>query len=611
MADQSRRISILGQLRKDYAEVLTPILISYLPGLQDASSATARPRFYSVAEPKISSREYEEQVTEFSYLLVEGQPDEPTLFALFDKLGDLVPAAREKILTALEALDLGTLDQEYAHRLWVKLQKLHRAHELFASAQWAWNADLCRRVAGICERLEPTDPVKRNAWLFEKAKMFLQTSLEEPMPEFEARLKDRRTQALRQIFAQFSLEEVMNQIKFFEDTSAVGEIIAEQELLDVDLTYLLQLFASEDASRFQFALGYALCLVLKQGFSEVCCRLPDGAPPRAYAGFAFACDFSPEVWDWLEERDKAVQNEYWSKVRPFKLLESEDFIERASVAFCQRGRAATAINLLVQELYSNNRLSKGLVINILNAAGQTDSNSWLEGDVLFRYNLNLLFKFLKKQGITRAELEQLELLHLPHLIASHTAEQPAALFQALQLEPEFYMNCTVWSLSGESVRPAFRSEAFRNLVDQWTLAGNLWWDRDPSFGDVKSWIQTLRTLAEAKGLLSDIDRRIGRMLAFAPPKIQSHIVPIVVSQILNVIVSPEIESGLTNGLFDRRGVYSRGLSEGGQSTRALATSFENRAAEIDVEYPRTAKILQRLAASYHSKADMEDQERLL
>ena len=82
-------------------------------------------------------------------------------------------------------------------------------------------------------------------------------------------------------------------------------------------------------------------------------------------------------------------------------------------------------------------------------------------------------------------------------------------------------------------------------------------------------------------------------------------------QILNVIASPEIESGLLTSLFEQRSVHWREPDEGGQSTRALASNLESRAVEIEPNYPRAAEILRKAAASYHSLADMEDQERLL
>lgn len=621
-APHAKRISILSQLRREYPQVVTPILISFLPSLHDSSSPTARPQFRPIAELTVSPSEYREQVKELSQLLVEDQPDETSLFSLLDRLGNLVPEACEKILVSLENMDLNAVDQGYAYRLWAKLQRLHREHQIFASAEWAWNDALRGRVERICQGLEPHDSLRKHAWLFERAETFLRTSLDEPMPEFEHRLKERRAGALREIFAENPIENVMNQIELFEDARSVGQLVAEQQILELDLGYLLQLFTSDNKKCFEFALGYALSLVHTQGFVNVSGRLPNGASPQAYVGFAFACPFNPEVWDWLDTREDAAKDEYWRKVRPFNLLESEDWIKRAVDEFLNHGRPSTAVDLLVQELYKAKSLSTELVIHVLEETGKTDSDFEVQAEnPMLRYNLNLLFEFVKARGIAEEKLKELELMHLRHLIGSNSAEPTSALFRALQTQPEFFVDCLLRSRivrdsddssmqSGESQSSNASATDLRDLVEKWTRAGNLWWQREPSLEEVKLWIKTVRTLADAKGLLFHIDQRIGRMLAFAPRQAESEIVATVACQILNVIFSEKIESGMINGLFERRGIQSRQLHEGGQSTRALATSFGNRAAEIEVEYPRAANILRRLAEAYYSQADIEDQESL-
>ena len=72
--------------------------------------------------------------------------------------------------------------------------------------------------------------------------------------------------------------------------------------------------------------------------------------------------------------------------------------------------------------------------------------------------------------------------------------------------------------------------------------------------------------------------------------------------------SDEIERGFTTGLYNLRGVVSKGVFEGGQQERDLALEYERYAQACETTWPRTATALRSLVEIYQREAELADAE---
>jgi hypothetical protein len=79
-----------------------------------------------------------------------------------------------------------------------------------------------------------------------------------------------------------------------------------------------------------------------------------------------------------------------------------------------------------------------------------------------------------------------------------------------------------------------------------------------------------------------------------------------VRHLLETIGSPSIEAGLHVGVVNSRGVTSRGAYDGGGLERSLADRYRRWAKETALNWPRTSRILRRLAEDYESDARRMD-----
>jgi len=103
------------------------------------------------------------------------------------------------------------------------------------------------------------------------------------------------------------------------------------------------------------------------------------------------------------------------------------------------------------------------------------------------------------------------------------------------------------------------------------------------------------------------DGQIGRILAYAPPDPDGMFPPEAVRVLLEDVRSGRLDTGLELGILNKRGVTSRGLLDGGAQEWELAKRHR-RPAGAAAPWPRTKKILNRIADSYESDALREDEK---
>lgn len=66
--------------------------------------------------------------------------------------------------------------------------------------------------------------------------------------------------------------------------------------------------------------------------------------------------------------------------------------------------------------------------------------------------------------------------------------------------------------------------------------------------------------------------------------------------------------GFNSGCFNKRGVHSRGVFDGGDQERDLAAYYRKQATALQISHPRLAGMLNRVAESYDRHGLMEDLE---
>jgi hypothetical protein len=161
---------------------------------------------------------------------------------------------------------------------------------------------------------------------------------------------------------------------------------------------------------------------------------------------------------------------------------------------------------------------------------------------------------------------------------------------------------------GEEQRANRRLKAY-HLLESWRLIPGLREDGSIDAIALQTWVEAARAhCAQLKRSIMG-DETIGKILA-ASPLGKDDIWPAEpVRSVLEKVRSRELETGLSVGKFNSRGVVSRRL--GGEEERELERTYRRYADALAFSSPRTASALRGLAESYGAYARHEEHQTAL
>jgi hypothetical protein len=121
-----------------------------------------------------------------------------------------------------------------------------------------------------------------------------------------------------------------------------------------------------------------------------------------------------------------------------------------------------------------------------------------------------------------------------------------------------------------------------------------------------AWLADVRRLCHEYARADIGDHCLGQLLAKAPEG-ENGVWPCeAVCEAMEAIASPEIGRGFHIGVYNSRGVHSRG--EGGKQERELAAKYRAWAERLHFDYPYVGGVLEGIAASYEREAWWHDSE---
>ncbi|MDT4841816.1 hypothetical protein FQZ97_756890 [compost metagenome] len=126
--------------------------------------------------------------------------------------------------------------------------------------------------------------------------------------------------------------------------------------------------------------------------------------------------------------------------------------------------------------------------------------------------------------------------------------------------------------------------------------------------ELSEWVTKARTLTAAKDLDDIGDQRIGCVLAQAPQDSEVPFwPPSAVCQVIEMVASEQVERGFAIECFNKRGVYGRGINEGGGQERQLAERYKGWA-DATLKYPRMSATLMAISEDWSRSAEHADVE---
>lgn len=227
------------------------------------------------------------------------------------------------------------------------------------------------------------------------------------------------------------------------------------------------------------------------------------------------------------------------------------------------------------------------------------------------YELGELFKKLEASELDESRMARLEWAFLP-LLRSH-GPSARILHRELARNPDFFCDiiALVYRAEGEELTEVSDEQQARarrgnELLNSWQTLPGMAEDRNIDPVALEAWVRSARGKLAASGRAEPGDRMIGKLLSHAAQGNDGIWFHPAVREVIEEVASTELERGIEVGVYNSRGMVSRGLMEGGRQERQLADQYRACASAISDRWPRTAAMLRRIEASYRAEARSED-----
>jgi hypothetical protein len=605
------RIQTLDALIRRHVEVAWKLLLDLIPEPSGFATQSHHPQFRTWAgpsEPSVPRSEFNEMVQAAADRVLMLATEHPNRWVtVLPKLGRMPRESRQQALDALGTLDPKDLNAEERLVLWEALDGLVRRHREHEDAEWSMDDETLTALSDIRDGVRPDRPSDVHKWLFDEWHPSIGVAPTEDLERYDATLDAARQTAIQEVFESEGWDAVVALAGAVELPWAVGSAVAR--VSDGNDKTALALFDSPDLSQVQFADGYA-----RTRLSGDLDRIREWVArfPRRPLLQARLLQLSADVagaWRLLDKYGPEVDTAYWSEFMPYGRGADFSLVNEAVSQLIAHGRAAMALHALSMYATRQSDMDTDLVIEALKAFGTKEDP---EAARVSDYDITRLLEYLEEQGIEEETIALLEWRYLPLL---HDESRTLALETLLARSPKTFVDVVelVFRRVNEEAEeprndnPALASNAYR-LLREWKVVPGTREDGTVDGGALNEW------LAEARRLLADVDRldigelQIGEVLAHAPEDPDGTFPTLPVRDALEAAPSNRLERGFSVGLFNKRGITSRGLTDGGQQEYDLAAKYESWASAVQATHPRTASALRDMAERYREEGRRNDEE---
>ena len=145
-----------------------------------------------------------------------------------------------------------------------------------------------------------------------------------------------------------------------------------------------------------------------------------------------------------------------------------------------------------------------------------------------------------------------------------------------------------------------------NVFHYWYLVPGISEDGTIDEKVLSDWVESSRKQCLEMGKIKGCDIQIGFILARAPSDPDGNWPHIAVRNIIEKLKNKTIEDHIVNGLYNDRGVTSRGMNDGGNLERDLSKRYFDMSKAMGTKWLRTASVLSSMSKSYEYDAKRWD-----
>lgn len=611
---QPQRIACLDVILAACPDVGWQLLKKLLPRHMDSSSSTQHPKLRDLApeqpEEITFGLVWNFETAVVDRALVAAGDDEGRLIVFVEKMGKLQQSNRAKVLACIDSY-LAAHNMAEGNPIWHALKDELARNEYFGDANWALTSEQLVAVKDLVKRHRPTDPLVSDRHAFDDWTPHI--GKYDPRAEVLDDTTDLRNEVLQRVLARDGVPGILKLAKMVKLPELLGQTLGQ---VPFSLEQMFELMQGALDPAAPPSLAYYVSAVGFEKFgnewkdpfqNRVLSQIPDSATK---AKLLLGWSTTRSTWAYVEGLGSEVRDQYWCHL---SLLPNEGTIEDLLFAINQYRSVGREIEVLGWVQRRRKDVPSSLLLDLLTkGAAPVSEGSKRLGNMLSYYIGETL-----KELRTRSDVEKLQIARLEYAYFTllRYEQEPLAIYDLLASDPEMFVDVLSHVFRGKNV------PADQVVTDEMRTQANISFDLLSAFKNVpglhggtinerelSDWVMEVRALAAAKDLNDIGDQRIGSVLAHAPQDAAEPFwPPSAVCQVIEAAASEQIERGFAIECFNKRGIYSKGINEGGDQEREIAKRYR---AWADATYncPRTSAMLLAISEDWIRNADNADVE---
>src|ERR1043166_4083807 len=615
-ATLDQRLRVLDVIRERASDVAWNLLKQLLPKNYDGGHSSAKPQWRewgpltSNLEPRA---DYWPAVKEIvSRALADVGQNGDRWADLIWALAEIGPESYEEAVARLNALDLSSLPSGDREKIWNTLRSFISQHRSYPDADWALPKEYVDRLVPVLERFEPAELLGKYRWLFDHSPAPVE-GIENDYYVREGLIETYRAEAVATIYATQGVSGLLELAGSVEQPSSVGLSLGVNKLAAEEEDQILRDHLGAESEHAQFARGFVFGRFRSEGVPWASTKLiahQKEWTPAQQAEFLICLPVTPDTWDVAEMLGAETDRYYWRLIRPYGVDDAN--VDRAAKKLLTHDRPHAAVELVSLRLTSDKNYPVGLIAEVLERLIEPTPDDDGPQKSLSRNLSKLLGILADSNEIDESRVAKLEWVFLPLLSAFE--RRPEILHAELGRRPEFFAEVVGLAFRPEDddvaeVTDEDRSRARHayQLLQSWRTAPGAKADGNVDAAYLKDWVGQARALLDQSGRLTACDAVLGEILSGAPFGEGGKWPHPAVAELIENVLSDDLERGIERGLYNSRGVVMRNPFGGGDLERDIAARYAGYAEAARGRWPRTAAMLSRLAKQYEVEGQHEDQ----
>ncbi|AZS51039.1 hypothetical protein DM558_09745 [Entomomonas moraniae] len=454
--------------------------------------------------------------------------------------------------------------------------------------------------------LAPKDIVKKHCWIFESTLINLPegNTKDQDYQGQERKIQKIQLSTLEEIYNKKKWDGIEELISLCKNNGILGRVIKTANLPKGEFyQWLVQYFIKLNLPIDNLLLQNIISWQndnLNELLDAVHKKITD---PKQFVLFLLNVPCNGNAQQFIEALPLAEQEYYWKNIYADNIgfLNDIDLQEYVIKKLVSVKRFRTILNILQYQLQNSSSERLLQVVDGISAGHENEID-------LNSYAIIEAIKTLGNRDIPISKLASVEFTYFSLL--EHNEYGTPHLLALIKEQPSYYIHffCLAYKiLSSPSVET---SKVAYRLINQSRFIPGL--REDDSIGSqfFNSWIEYARDKVKEHTSDEDIlrlfDQKLGELLSGSPSNLDDSWPAETICDLLDESGSEEIRHGFCIGVYNNRGVHSRGFGEGGKQERVLAKKYRDFAQKWQLTHPLTAELLKTIADRYDADAIRED-----